>query len=107
MDASVSHKRDIRRPARQGCVIDSGQLRYANACHYTCCADGSRPHTYFDSINACVDQRLCPLPRSHVAADNIYTAECRVSFQPGDHIKHQPGMAMGGIDYKHIYPGLH
>ncbi len=45
----------------------------------TCCTDGPRPHTYFGSINACIDQRLCP-SCSHVAANNIYTVECWVSF---------------------------
>jgi hypothetical protein len=55
------------------------------------------PDAHLDAVGARVDQRLRARPGRDVAAEHLHVAGRRVRLQPGDHVEHQPGVAVGDV----------
>ena len=103
VDTTIRHQGDTGGLAGLGGVVYGGELGHTNTRHHAGGADGTGAHTDLDRIHSGIDESLGALLGGDVATDDIDMVEGMIGPDPANHVEHELGVAVGGIDHEHIH----
>src|SRR5690606_15432659 len=102
--AAVRNDRDAGAGQSLRYILDSGDLRHADACDHAGRADRTGADTDLDRIGAVIDQRARRRGGRDIAADDLDVRE--VALDPLDALEHALRMAVRGVDHDHVHAGF-
>ena len=87
-----------------GALHHRGNLWYSHACDHPGSTDGTRTHPDFDCVCAGFSQTCSTFGAGHVPCNHINRRKSALNLP--NTIHHSLGMAVGGIQYDQVCPGL-